>query len=201
MIDGRQSDLFAAGAAPRAGLELAEALDNARRVPLRVEGAGADAPPGAGAPALFALCPGCRTHPDGGLVATTTAEAAADCPAATRLAAQLTVLAGGEERRWAEREGSAHTGSVERETLARPSPPATFHPGAGASHWIDFSLTVLGRLCSGAVEAVSAILVAPPRRLWADGGRRLRRRWYFHRRQAVCRQRLSRIANDPSWIS
>ena len=200
MIDGRQIDLFAAAAVPRADLGLAEALDNARRSLLSVADDATSPPPGAGAPALFALCPGCPVHPDGGLVAA--AEVATeDCPAGARLAAQLTTLAGGEKRLWAEREGSAHAGSVERETLARFSPPATFHSGADAPPRIDFSLTALGRLCSGAVEAVSAILVAPPRRLLADGGRRLRRRWYFHRRQAICRQRFSRIANDPSLIS
>ena len=200
MIDGRQIDLFAAGAAPRVDLGLAEALDNARRSLLGVADGETATPPGAGTPALFALCPGCPVHPDGGLVAAAE-DTTEDCPAGARLAAQLTALAGGEERLWAEREGSAHAGSVERETLARFSPPATFHPGAAAPRRIDFSLTGLGRLCSGAVEAVSAILVAPPRRLLADGGRRLRRRWYFHRRQAVCRQRFSRIASGPSWIS
>jgi hypothetical protein len=208
MIDGRQIDLFVAGAPrrPRADLDLEAALANARRFLATGSHPGdsranqAHLPGLPGGPEIYALCPGCSVHPDGGIFPAAELARVEGCPAGPRLAAQLAAaraLTGGEGRQWAEREGSARRVSAERNALSRSFSPAVHSTRPRGRVSIDFSLTTLGGLCSGALEA----LAAPGRHILAAASRQLRRRWYFHRRRAICRQRLSRIASDPSWTS
>ncbi len=201
MIEGispRQADLFSSAAATRAAtLDLDEALANARHALATAVDAGvrdskniggfrdmkAHLPASPGGPEIYALCPGCKVHPDGGIFPAAELARAEGCPTGTRMPAEESDLAGGEKRRRAEREGSAHTDSERRNTLSRFS----------SSDF--FSLTELKGLCSGLFGSMAHLA---PRRLLAESGRRLRRRWYFHRRHAICRQRLSRIVSDPS---
>ena len=208
MLEGRQIDLFAAAAPrqPRVDLDLDAALANARRflatgsIPGDSRANQAHLPGLPGGPEIFALCPGCSVHPDGGIFPAAELARVEGCPAGPRLAAQLaaaSALTGEEGRQWAEREGSARRVPAERNSLSRSFSPATVGTRPRGRVPVDFSLTALGTLCSGALEA----LAAPGRHILAAGSRQLRRRWYFHRRRAICRQRLSRIASDPSWIS
>jgi len=206
VIEDRQIDLFATAAPrrPRADLDLETALANARRFLVTGSHPGdsranqAHLPGLPGGPELYALCPGCPVHPDGGIYPATALARVEGCPAGRRLTAQLAaagVLTGEEGRQRAEREGSARRVSAERDALSRSFSPAVPHRRRPERWSIDFSLTALTGLCSGACE----LLAAPGRQLLAAASRRVRRRWYFHRRRAICRQRLSRIASDPCW--
>lgn len=200
----RQIDLFTAKAAPRgAELDLAEALATARRALAEAgsrnddggsRGIRAHLPKSPGGPEIYALCPGCEVHPGGGIFPAAELARAEGCPTGAHLPAKDNAFTEGEGRRRAEREGSARSGPEERKAFSRFSPSA--FP-------LGFSLTGSRGLCSGlrgsSIMAMAARL--SPRRLLAEGGRRLRRGWYFHRRRAICRQRLSRIASDPSWTS
>lgn len=205
-LEDRQIDRFATAASrqPRITLDLETALANARRFQATGSSPGdsraneAHLPGLPGGPEIYALCPGCPVHPDGGIYPATALARVEGCPAGRRLAAQraASTRAGEEERQRAEREGSAHRVSVERDALSRCFSPAFFSARPWGRAVSDFSLTALAGLCSGALER----LTAPGRQLFAAIGRRIRRRWYFHRRRAICRQRLSRIASDPCWI-
>lgn len=195
----RQIDLFTASAP--AGLELgpAEALDNARRF-LADGGARrehehggsrdkhAHLPASPGGPEIYALCPGCQVHPDGGIFPAAELARAEGCPTGRRVSDTHAELVGGEKCRGAEREGSAHPGSAGRSSSAHFSPPVS-------RRGLMSTLTALVAPCSIIANALS------PRRALDDVVRRLRRGWYFHRRRAICRRRLSRIASDPSWTS
>jgi hypothetical protein len=138
-----------------------------------------------GGPQIYALCPGCAVHPDGGTFPMAELARAEGCPAARRLALGSesssmarrlagTSISGERECRGAGREGPAHPGTERREApLPSPSP-------------FLFFLTAPWRLGEGLVK---------------DLRRRLSRARYFRRRQSLCRRRLSRIVSDPSWIS
>jgi hypothetical protein len=164
-----------------------------------------------GGPEFYALCPGCEVHQDGGIFPVAELVRAEDCPTGRRLLGDGVggqALAAEEECRRAEREGSARSGTKGRDPSLPSSLPAFFRSApraialseavstASAASMID-----LGRR---SVAALRLFLTAPWR-LCSGGAaqleRRLRRAWYFHRRRAVCRRRLSRIASNPSWSS
>ncbi len=194
-ISARQADLFSTAAATRAAtLTLDEALSNAQAATAHAEvqvsndiggfrDMKAHLPASPGGPEIYALCPGCKVHPVGGIYPAAELARAEGCPTGRRLPQQTDDLDGEEKCRRAEREGSAHTGPEGRKPLSRFSSS-------------DFLLlTELKGLCSGLLGSMTHLA---PGRLLAESGRRLRRYWYFHRRRAICRQRLSRIVSGPS---
>jgi hypothetical protein len=201
MIEGistRQADLFSSAAATRAAtLDLDEALANARHAQAATTLSAvrdsndigdsrdmkAHLPAFPGGPEIYALCPGCKVHPDGGIYPAAELARAEGCPTGARVPVEASDLDEGEKCRRAEREGSAHTGPEGRNSLSHFS----------SSDF--FLLTELKGLCSGLLGSMTHLA---PQRLLAESGRRLRRYWYFHRRRAICRQRLSRIVSGPS---
>ncbi len=210
-LSRQQTDLFTASVVPatpaRRGstLDLEEALANARRSLSEAPGGApgrdhengdfrgdiAHLPKAPGGPEIYALCPGCKVHPDGGIFPAAELARAEGCPTGAHLPAGNDALIGGEECRRAEREGSAHPGPELRESRSRFS-PSNFLKG--------FSLTESSGLWSGSLKPLGTMtgLLSRPRRLLENGSRQLRRSWYFYRRQAVCRRRLSRIASGRS---
>lgn len=152
-----------------------------------------------GGPEFYALCPGCEVHPDGGTFPMAELARAEGCPTGRRLAAggiasagpaaggspdaavlpgkgglATTSFFGERECRWAGREGPARPGTERRDaSLPSPSP-------------FLFYLTAPWRLGEGLVS---------------DLRRRVSRNWYFRRRRAICRRRLSQIVSDPYWTS
>ncbi len=161
-------------------------------------------------PEIYALCPGCELHPGGGIFPAAELRRAEGCPTGERLA--MTAASGetpvGGSASWpagkandpifgkgrcrgADREGLALSGT-ERPDVSLPflfpnfSAASVATVAASALAAAGFALTTPWRLCSGA---------------WDGALRRLRRVWYFHRRRAICRDRLSQIANSPSLTS
>ena len=196
----QQTDLFAVVPAPtprNGNLSLEEALANARRSLGQdhddgdFRGKKAHLPGIPEGPEIYALCPGCKVHPGGGIFPAAELARAEGCPTGAHLPGANDTLIEGEECRRAEREGSAHPGPESRNSDSRFS-PSNFMGG--------FSLTESKSLWSGSRGPLGTMagLLSRPRRLLENGSRQLRRSWYFHRRQAVCRRRLSRIVSGPS---
>ncbi|MCP4548150.1 MAG: hypothetical protein GY835_16925 [bacterium] len=158
--------------------------------------ANAHLPGKSGDPEIYALCPGCEVHPEGGIYSAAELAGAEGCPVGSRLNTVIDapcsepVVSGLEGCHGAEREGSAPTGSEWRNApLPLFRPEIVFNLTAltaafqGGGSRLLFLLTAPGRLCSG---------------LYRDCRRRWSRAWYFHKRRSVCRRRLSQIANAPS---
>jgi len=200
---------FAAAPAVPAAIDLDEALANARRADTTNrefrENNPAHLPPESRLPDLYALCPGCQLHPGGGIYPAEELLRSEGCPAGARLRAQLSaedLLEEGEGRR-AEREGP-------------PDPVLKRRDSALPSSLLDLSAT--DRLRGGSFTRSEALT---PESLPETGHRRspliramelcshgleglrvrVGRAWYFHRRAAVCRKRLSRIASAASSYS
>ncbi len=193
---------------PRA-LGLAEALANARRQLAGQSAApqpslhggsrpGAHLPGKPGGPEIYALCPGCEVHPGGGIYPADELVRAEGCHTGRQMSAARDSY-GERECRQAEWEGSARPGTERRDAPLPSGSPAFLHTepralipragregGAGPAARVLFLLTAPWRLGEGLV---------------ADVRRRLRRAWYFRRRRAICRRRLSRIVSSPSWTS
>jgi hypothetical protein len=154
-------------------------------------------------PEIYALCPGCELHPGGGIFPASELVRAEGCPTGDRLTAASDSCGEG-ECRGADREGSALPGT-ERADAPRPflSPVSFIEVG------VLGALGATGMKSGVAVAArrfaAAAVVLTAPVRLCSglrdEALRRLRRAWYFHRRRAICRDRLSRIASNPSWTS
>ena len=191
-----------------AAINFEEALANARGAvekdrEFRVNNP-AHLPPESRLPDLYALCPGCDLHPGGGIYPADELLRSEGCPAGERLRGQLAAeqLFEEEEGRRVEREGPPAP------VMKRREPPLP-------SSLLDFSAT--DRLRGGPQshsetltpgspsESGRRLLLTRPRQLCSRGLERLRARasraWYFHRRAAICRKRLSRIASAASSFS
>lgn len=160
-------------------------------------------PPVADLPRIYALCPGCPEHPSGGIFPAVELVRSRACPAGRRLRGGAAgTLFEEKEDPAAEREGSAGAvlkrrdptlpssllDSVADDRLRSGPFPRneSLTPGSTPETGPRFALTRPWGLCSRWLET---------QRL------RLARAWYFRRRAAVCRRRLSRIASAASSIS
>ncbi len=160
-------------------------------------------PPEPDLPDIYALCPGCEEHPGGGIFPAAELLRSDACPAGRRLRSSAAGQHFEEkEDRPAEREGSA-VPVLRRRNSALPSSLLKLHaddrlrggsfprfealtPESLPETGPRFSLTRGAALCSRWMETQKL---------------RVARAWFFRRRAAVCRSRLSRIANAASSIS
>ena len=143
-------------------------------------------------PEIYALCPGCELHPGGGIFPASELIRVEGCPTGDRIAAGRAQQFGEGECRGADWEGAALPGAERPDTPFPFLSPISNFLGRGRAVTASglaataFVLTAPGRLCSA---------------LGTEAQRRIGRAWYFHRRRAICRDRLSRIASNPSWTS
>jgi hypothetical protein len=160
-------------------------------------------PPEPDLPDIYALCPGCDEHSGGGIFPAAELLLSDVCPAGQRLRGSAAGQYFEEkEDPSVEREGSTEA-VLRRRSSTRPSSLLNSHadnrlrggsfprfealtPESSPDAGPRFSLTRVQALCSGYVETQKL---------------RITRAWFFRRRAAICRSRLSRIANAASSIS
>lgn len=156
-------------------------------------------------PELYALCPGCKVHPAGGIYPAVELLRERSCPTGERLARDG---AAGESSGEKESPAGDREGSLCSTFMRSAQPSSSLLLDSGAKGWLrtDRPSPETESLTPGPrPETGPRFFLTPVLRLCSDGVRRVQlrcsRAWYFHRRRSVCKKRLSQIASLSSSTS